>query len=209
MPSGWRLGRKSSMERLRADLRRALEHQDGGPVRRALLALCAPGTHAVVVYRFGHWALAQPLVLRLIVDPLYQLAYLLVRVCWGIELPRAARIGGGLYIGHFGGIVVSRRAIVGRNCALTQGVTLGVSGYGQARGSPVIGDDVYIGPGARVLGPVRIGNNVMIGSNAVVYRDIPDDAVVVLDPGFRIVSYRGNRRLGPRQADRRRTASTG
>jgi serine O-acetyltransferase len=59
---------------------------------------------------------------------------------------------------------------------------------------PVIGDDVFIAPGARLYGNIRIGNNVAIGANAVVYRDVPDDAVVVLDPGFRIVSYKGNRR---------------
>jgi serine O-acetyltransferase len=195
---------------LGADLARAREHEDGGAVRRWLLALCAPGTHAVLVYRFGRWALGQRWPARLALDPLYQLAYLAVRICWGIEVPRAARIGPGLCIAHFGGITVSRRALIGRNCTLAQGVTIGVSGYGASCGAPSIGNDVYIAPGARVFGPIRIGNNVKIGPNAVVGEDIPDDAVVVLDPGYRIISYRGNRRRSsPMPVDTRRSASTG
>ncbi len=168
------------MQNLRADLARALEYENGGRARRWLLALGAPGTHAVLVYRLGRWALGQPAPVRVPLGVVYQLLYLLVRICWGIEIPRAARIGPGLYIGHFGGIAVSRRAVIGRNCALSQQVT--------------IGDDVYIAPGARVFGRIRIGNNVKIGPNAVVGEDIPDNAVVALDPGYRIVSYRGNRR---------------
>jgi len=117
-----------------------------------------------------------------------------MKTLWGIELSRKAKIGPGLYIGHHGGITVSSRAQIGANCALAQQVTIGVAGEGERFGAPVIGDDVYIAPGARVFGPIRIGNNVKIGANAVVHRDIPDDAVVALDPGYKIISYRGNRR---------------
>jgi serine O-acetyltransferase len=200
----------ASMHNVQADLRRALEHHEGSKTRRWLLALSAPGTHAMLVYRLGRWALGLGLA-RLALDPLYHVLYLLVRICWGIEIPRAATIGGGLYIGHFGGINVSRRALLGRNCTLSQGVTIGVSGQGAKRGAPVMGDDVYIGPGARVFGPIRIGDNVKIGPNAVVHEDIPANAVVVLEPGFRIVSYRGNRRVpsAPMPDDRRRSASIG
>jgi serine O-acetyltransferase len=76
---------------------------------------------------------------------------------------------------------------------------------------PVIGDDVYIAPGACIFGAIRIGNNVRIGANAVVCKDIPDDAVVALDPGFTIISYRGNRRgnVTPLRSDSSRSASTG
>ena len=117
----------------------------------------------------------------------------------------------GIDIGHFGGINVSRRAVVGRDCTLSQGATIGVSGQGAERGAPVIGDDVYIGPGARLFGAIRIGDNVKIGPNAVVHEDLPANAVAVLDPGFRIVSYRGNRRAptAAMPVDRRRSASIG
>jgi hypothetical protein len=97
------------------------------------------------------------------------------------------------YIGHFGGITISGDAIIGKCCNLSQNVTIGVSGQGEKRGVPIIGDNVYIAPGARLFGKISIGNNVKIGANAVIYKDIPDNAVVVLDPGFKIISYKGNR----------------
>jgi serine O-acetyltransferase len=90
--------------------------------------------------------------------------------------------------------VVSPRAVLGARCSISQGVTIGVASGWRNAGAPHIGDDVYIGAGAKVIGRVRIGNNVKIGANAVVHRDIPDNAVVALDPGFTIVSFRGNRR---------------
>jgi serine O-acetyltransferase len=154
----------------------------------------APGLQAVAVYRLGSWALRQPLALRLLADPLYVVLNALVKILWGIENSRHAQIGPGLYIGHFGGITVSQYAVIGANCALSQQVTIGVAGMGEKFGAPVIGDDVYIAPGARLFGEIRIGNNVKVGANAVVHTDIPDNAVIALDPGFRILSYRGNRR---------------
>jgi serine O-acetyltransferase len=199
----------AAMDNVRADFVRLREVLEGRPLYRTLHALASPGFHAVLTYRFGRWALAQPAPLRLVLGFVYQLAYLLVRICWGIEVPRGAAIGPGLYIAHFGGITVSRRAVLGRNCTLSQGITIGISGQGASRGAPVIGDDVYIAPGARVFGRIRIGKNVKIGPNVVVSEDIPDNAVVALDPGFRIVSYRGNRRLEPIPGDRSRSASTG
>jgi serine O-acetyltransferase len=130
-------------------------------------------------------------------------------VRYGISIHPQTRVGAGLYIGHFGGIVIGGGVTIGDNCNLSQGVTIGVSGEGAKRGAPVIGDDVYVGPGARVFGPIRIGDNVKIGPNAVVHEDIPANAIVVLEPGFRIVSYRGNRRLEAIPGDRSRSASTG
>lgn len=108
-------------------------------------------------------------------------------------------------------VTVSSKARIGRNCSLSQSVTIGHGGSGKYCGVPVIGDDVYIAPGARIFGAIRIGNNVMIGANAVVCKDVPDDAVVALDPGFRIISYRGNRRgkVTPLRSDSSRSASTG
>jgi serine O-acetyltransferase len=193
-------------ENLKVDLARACGYETGSPLRRLLLALCAPGTQAVVVYRFGRYSLGHPL-LSLAYYPLY----FLVRVLWGIEVPRTAEIGPGLYIGHFGGITVSGKARIGRDCSLSQGITIGRGGSGTRCGVPVIGEGVYIAPGARIFGAIRIGDNVRIGANAVVYRDIPDDAVVALDPGFKIISYRGNRRsanVTPLRSDTSRNAST-
>ena len=108
----------------------------------------------------------------------------------GISIPAGTSIGSGFYIGHFGGIVVSQKATIGRNCNISQGVTIGRANRGRNRGYPVLGDNVYIGPGAVIAGSVRIGNNVAIGANCVVTMDIPDDSVVVGIPG-RVISQAG------------------
>lgn len=109
----------------------------------------------------------------------------------GISIPAGTSIGSGFYIGHFGGIVVSQKATIGRNCNISQGVTIGRANRGRNRGYPVLGDNIYIGPGAVIAGSVRIGNNVAIGANCVVTMDIPDDSVVVGVPG-RIISQEGS-----------------
>jgi serine O-acetyltransferase len=151
-----------------------------------------PGFQAVAVYRFGQWAKQRNLAIRLLADPLYIFLNFWIKIAWGIGLPRSARIGKGFYIGHFGAIQISGAAQIGANCNISQEVTIGVSGTGNNRGVPIIGDNVYIAPGAKIFGLIRIGNNVKIGANAVVYKDIPDNAVVVLDPGYKIISMNGN-----------------
>jgi serine O-acetyltransferase len=178
---------------LRQDIGRAYRYQRGGRWRRAARCLGTPGVQAVVVYRFGQWARLQRRLLRCLLDPVYWICSTLVRMAWGIALPRSARIGPGLYIGHFGGIIISGSAVIGRNCNLSHGITIGVSGHGEKRGVPVIGDDVYIAPGACLFGKIVIGNNAKIGANAIIHRDVPENAVAVMDPGFRVVSYAGNR----------------
>jgi serine O-acetyltransferase len=179
---------------LKADLARTYAHLSGSRLRRILGCCRTPGVHAVVVYRFGQWLQGLPRLVRLFLEPAYFAANLAIHVLWGIELPRGAKIGPGLYIGHFGGITVSPDTVMGARCALSQNITIGFAGHGEKAGVPVFGDDVYVAPGARVFGKIRIGDNVKIGANAVVYRDVPSNAVIALDPGFRIVSFSGNRR---------------
>ncbi|MGH8031445.1 MAG: serine acetyltransferase, partial [Luteimonas sp.] len=103
--------------------------------------------------------------------------YMLYRLTrrMGVWIPPSTRIGSGLRLWHCGGIFVNGHAVIGRNCNISQGVTIGQAN----RGHPVLGDNVYIGPGAKIVGAVRIGHNVAIGANCVVTRDVPDNAVVV------------------------------
>lgn len=108
----------------------------------------------------------------------------------GISIPYRSEVGPGFYIGHYGGIFVSSRAVIGKNCNISQGVTLGQGNRGKNKGHPVVGDNVYFGPGAKIVGAVKVGNNVAIGANCVVTRDVPDNAVVVGVPG-RVISYGG------------------
>jgi serine O-acetyltransferase len=109
---------------------------------------------------------------------------------FGIAIPYRTQIGPGFYIGHFGGITVSPDAKIGQNCNISQDVTIGRSNRGERAGAPTVGDGVYIGPGAKLIGRISIGNNVAIGANCVVTRDVPDDAVVVGVPG-RVISREG------------------
>lgn len=112
------------------------------------------------------------------------------RVKFGIDIPPRTQIGAGLFIGHFGGIVVSEHAVIGRDCNLSHDVTIGQTNRGEHAGHPTIGDGVYIGPGAKVIGNIRVGNNVAIGANSVVTRDVPDNAVVAGVPA-RVLSFKG------------------
>lgn len=110
---------------------------------------------------------------------------------YGISIPRTVKIGKGFYIGYFGTIIVHGAVTIGDNVNISQGVTVGVTNRGNKQGVPIIGNQVYIGPGAKIIGGIRIGNNVAIGANAVVTKDIPDGAVVAGVPA-RIISMQGS-----------------
>lgn len=110
---------------------------------------------------------------------------------YGIDIPYNTCIGTGLYIGHFGGIVVSHHAHIGKNCNMNHGVTIGTTFGGKNPGTPEIGDNVYIGPGAYVIGGIQIGNSVAIGAKTVVVKSVSDNGVVVGKAG-EVFSYNGS-----------------
>jgi len=110
---------------------------------------------------------------------------------FGIGIPFLTEIGPGFYIGHFGGIFIYPDCKIGKNCNLSQGVTIGNVPRGKNKGYPTIGDNVYIGPGAKVIGCVKVGDRVAIGANCVVTKDVPNDAVVVGVPG-KVISFEGS-----------------
>ena len=110
---------------------------------------------------------------------------------FGISIPFETQIGSGFYIGHFGGIVVNEECVIGKNCNISHGVTLGVVNRGDKQGCPTIGDNVYIGPGAKIVGKIKVGNFAAIGANCVVTHDVPDYGVVVGIPG-RVISEEGS-----------------
>jgi serine O-acetyltransferase len=116
----------------------------------------------------------------------------LIEITTGIDIPNQAEVGKGLYIGHFGGIFLNSGVKMGEYCNLSQGVTIGVGGRGENSGCPKLGDRVFIGPGAKIFGPITIGNDVAIGANAVVTKDLPDNAVAVGIPA-KIISYKGSK----------------
>ena len=141
--------------------------------------LGAQGFWAMVVYRFGRWRYGvRPVWLRKCFSLCYHVAYKLVQVVAGIELPCEVEVGRNFVIDHSGGIVVSGYARFGNDCRIRTGVVVGLARVDDPC-APQIGDNVDIGAGAKVLGRITIGNNVLIGANAVVVRDVPDDSIAV------------------------------
>ncbi len=178
--SPWRL--------IQSDFRRSIA-LGGRPVRTVLFG---QGLWATAVYRVSH-SLYQARLgpLRKPVRLTCQLARKGMEVVTGISLPPECTIGPGLYIGHFGTIIVSPQAVIGSNCNLSQGVTLGVSGRAERRGAPTLGNRVYVAANAVVAGQISIGDDAVIGAGAVVTSSVPPRAVVVGNPG-QIKSFRGS-----------------
>jgi serine O-acetyltransferase len=173
---------------LKDDLKRSYNLTEGNPLRRVFECYRSPGVHAVVVFRFGQWILRQNLLVRILLKPVYAFLNHYKMSKWGILLAPRATIGKGFHIFHFGGIFVGEQVTIGENCSLSHDVTIGLSGEGSRRGAPTIGDNVYIAPGANISGRIRVGNNVKIGANAVVGRDVPDNALVQVPP-MRVVTF--------------------
>lgn len=139
----------------------------------------AQGFWAMSVYRFGRWRYGvRPAPLRKLFSFVYKILYKGVQIVTGIELPCEVDVGRGFVIDHFGGIVISGYAKFGDHCRIRNGVVVGLSRIDEPC-APVVGDNVDIGAGAKLLGAIRIGNNVLIGANAVVVCDVPDDCIAV------------------------------
>lgn len=101
---------------------------------------------------------------------------------FGYEIPHRTKIGKGFYIGHFGGIAVNPEATIGDNVSISKGVTIGHANRGKRKGVPTIGNLVWIGTNAVIVGKVTIGNNVLIAPNAYVNFDVPDNSIVIGNP---------------------------
>jgi serine O-acetyltransferase len=136
----------------------------------------SPGLWVIVSYRFGRW-----IRIRFKVPVLQQLLKLISLLGhFFLSL-----------ISHFGGIVINPNVVIGDYCNMGEGNVIGQAGRRGEKGSPVIGDYVFIGSGAKIIGKIKVGNNVAIGANAVVVRDVPDNATVVGVPA-RVINYKGS-----------------
>ena len=145
------------------------------------------GFWASSAYRLSRAALLRTRLAR----PLVALLQKLVEVVTGISLPPPCEIGEGLYIGHYGSIIVAPDSRIGHNCSLAQNVTIGVAGSGDNRGAPVIGNRVFIGAHAIIVGRLTVGDDAVICAGSVVSRSVPARAVVMGNPA-RVVSYDGS-----------------
>lgn len=139
-----------------------------------------PGFRALAVHRFGVARMTvEPKLLRAPLSVAYRVLFRAVRNLYGIELPHTARVGRRVVFEHQHGIVVHGSAIIGDDCILRQGVTLGLRSMDRRDEAPVLGRRVNVGAGAKILGRVVIGDGAAIGANAVVLEDVPSGAVVV------------------------------
>ncbi len=110
----------------------------------------------------------------------------IIEVTTGISIPASAQIGDSFYIGHFGGIILNGQAILGDNCNISQGVSIGVSGTGARRGVPIIGSNVYIGANSVVIGKIHIQDNVLIAACSLVNTNVEVNSVMLGVPAQKI-----------------------
>ncbi len=103
--------------------------------------------------------------------------------CYGFQIPEETKIGAGLFIGHFGTIVISANAVMGENCNIAHNVTIGAA-RGKRSGAPKIGNKVWIGTGAVIVGNISIGDNVLIAPNCFVNIDVPTQSIVIGNPAM-------------------------
>lgn len=165
-------GEYQLFKRLRNDIARIKESD---PAARSSLEiyLCYPGLHAVRSHRRANW------LYRHNMKSLARIWSQMSRFFTGIEIHPGATIDEGLFIDHGSGVVIGETTVIGKNCVIYQGSTLGGTGKESGKRHPTLGDNVMVGSGARVLGPITIGNNVKIAANAVVLTDLPDNCTAV------------------------------
>ena len=167
---------------------RAVRRNDPSAHSWPEVVLCHAPLHAIMLHRLAHWVFAR-CGLRL----LGKLIATFNRALTGVEIHPAARIGKGLFIDHGAGVVIGETVVMGEHCFLFHNVTLGGTGRYQGQRHPIVGDHVFIGTGATVLGPVRVGDYAKIGANAsVINHDVPAQSTVVGTPA-RVVKLRGER----------------
>ena len=142
-----------------------------------------PGIHALIIHRASHWLWRKGF------KWLARMLSHLARWLTGIEIHPGAQIGRRFFIDHGMGVVVGETAEIGDDCTLYHGVTLGGTSWEKGKRHPTLGNNVVVGAGAKILGPLTVGDGVRVGSNAVVLKDVPEGATVVGIPG-RIVSAR-------------------
>ena len=166
-------------------------------VRSSLeIVLLYSGVHAVFNHRIAHFFFKHKLFF------LARLTSQLSRFFTGIEIHPGAKIGKRLFIDHGSGVIIGETTEIGDDCTLFQGVTLGGTGKDHGKRHPTLGNNVSVGSGAKILGPVHIGDNTKIAANAVVLNDVPEDCTVVGIPGEivrikdkRIVNHRSPKEL--------------
>ena len=170
---------------IREDIQAVREH-DPAAQNGFVIFLSYPGLHAKWMHTPEHWLWDHG------AKSLARVISQITRFFTGVEIHPAAQLGRRLFIDHAMGVVIGETTIVGDDCVLYQGVTLGGTGKESGKRHPTLGNNVTVGAGAKVLGNIHLGNGVKVGGNSVVVKDVPDDCTVVGIPG-RVVRRNGCR----------------
>ena len=185
----------STLARVARELREDVSAaRDRDPAARAAgtaeILLTYPGVHAILAHRISHalHEVGVPLAPRLLANA--------SRIVTGVEIHPAAHIGRDFFVDHGSGVVVGETAEIGDRVTLFQGVTLGGTGFAAGKRHPTVEDNVTIGSGAKLLGPITVGHGAKIGANSVVIHDVPPNTTVVGNPGHP-VRVEGRRPEGP------------
>jgi len=152
---------------------KSIKERDPASGGQLQIFFCYPCVHAIISHRICHFL--HKIKLKFLARFFSQVN----RFFTHIEIHPGATIGKNLFIDHGSGVVIGETTIIGDNCTIYQGVTLGGTGKETGKRHPTIGDNVFIGSGAKVLGNITIGNNVKIGANSVVLKDIPENSTAV------------------------------
>lgn len=172
-------------EHIRSDIE-SVKRRDPAARSTLEILLTYSGLHAVLMYRAAHWFYDKKLftVARCISQ--------FARFLTGIEIHPGAKIGKGFFIDHGSGVVIGETTEIGDNCLIYQGVTLGGTGKDKGKRHPTLGNNVMVGAGARVLGPIKVGDNSKIAAGAVVLNDVPPNCTAVGVPA-RIAKRNGKK----------------
>ncbi len=158
------------------------------PAAKNIEFLLYPSLHSIIVHRY----ISHPLY-RIKIPFIPRLISQIMRFLTGIEIHPGAKIGKGFFINHSMGTVIGETTEIGKNCTLFHNVTLGGTGKHEGKRHPTIGDNVLIGTGAILLGPIKVGNNVKIGADTfIINKNVPDNCTIVGTPG-RIVKLNGKK----------------
>ncbi len=175
---------------IRQDIEAAKERDPANPTTLQVI-VAYPGVHAIWGHRISHWLWNRGARVAA------RASGELTRILTGVEIHPGAILGSRLFIDHATGVVIGETAEVGDDVTIFHGVTLGGTGRDLGKRHPTIGDRVIVGAGAKILGPIKIGDDSRIGANAVVVKEVPSSAVVVGVPGQII----GRSRTGPNSPD--------
>jgi serine O-acetyltransferase len=184
------------MERLKKDLERYYKRLDNPPSRwqRFKLILRKEAIWCIGCYRFEQYLQQEAAFLvRVLLYVPFGVIDSIVEVLHGVHIHPKADIGPGLFINHVGGIWINPKAKIGANCNLNHNVTIGSAG-GEKKGVPSLGDRVWVGPNATIVGAIKVGSNVAVSANSLVVSDVPDNAIVIGVPA-KVISYMGSAHL--------------